>query len=223
MGGPPGVVRVRSRSSAVRSALNSVRLPSAVRSAAAAADWAVSAAVQALQGAVAALAVADAEHDEAQRRVKAAEAALAAAREDRVRAEAASQHAVHARLSLLARIRERVEAAPEDLPALAGLEDGPATADPAEVERRLERLLRERESIGPVNLMAEQEAGEVDGRIQVLVTERADLTGAIQRAPGATPIWLLPPSVPTSVPMVWVPWPLPSTGTALAPVGSNQL
>jgi chromosome segregation protein len=142
-------------------------------------------AAQALQEAVAALAVADAEHDEAQRRVKAAEAALAAAREDRVRAEAASQHAVHARLSLLARIRERVEAAPEDLPALAGLEDGPATADPAEVERRLERLQREREEMGPVNLRAELEAEEIAAQVALILRERDELTTAIAKLRGS--------------------------------------
>ena len=39
---------------------------------------------------------------------------------------------------------------------------------------------------------------------------------AIQRAPGATPIWLAPPSSPTIVPIVCVPWPCcrtaPGTG-----------
>ena len=35
---------------------------------------------------------------------------------------------------------------------------------------------------------------------------------AIQRAPGATPIWLAP-SAPTIVPIVCVPWPLLSHGT----------
>src|SRR5690606_26311725 len=47
---------------------------------------------------------------------------------------------------------------------------------------------------------------------------------AIHWAPGATPIWLVPPSSPTMVPMVWVPWPLLSHGDAPhTPVGSNQL
>src|SRR5690606_17322505 len=47
---------------------------------------------------------------------------------------------------------------------------------------------------------------------------------AIHFAPGATPIWLLPPPSPTMVPMVWVPWPLLSHGEApQIPVGSCQL
>ena len=36
---------------------------------------------------------------------------------------------------------------------------------------------------------------------------------AIQVAPGATPIWFSPPSLPRMVPMVWVPCPLLSQGT----------
>ena len=50
---------------------------------------------------------------------------------------------------------------------------------------------------------------------------------AIHRASGATPIWFAPPSSPTMVPMVWVPWPLLSHGSSegLPQIsdGSNQL
>ncbi|MCC7046510.1 MAG: chromosome partitioning protein ParA, partial [Alphaproteobacteria bacterium] len=128
-----------------------------------------------------ALAAAEAELVEAQRAVKAAEAALADAREDRVRAEAAAQHADEARTALVARIRERVDAAPEELPGIGDIDPEAPPPDAAEVERRLERLVRERDGIGPVNLMAEAEAAEMETRIAGLVTERADLTGAIQR------------------------------------------
>jgi hypothetical protein len=49
---------------------------------------------------------------------------------------------------------------------------------------------------------------------------------AIQRAWGATPIWLGPglPSSPTMVPMVWVPWPTSSQGEVPQTLrASNQL
>ncbi len=46
----------------------------------------------------------------------------------------------------------------------------------------------------------------------------------IQRAPGATPIWLSPPSSPTMVPVTWDPWPSRSTGSSGdTPAASNQL
>src|SRR5262245_5853676 len=48
---------------------------------------------------------------------------------------------------------------------------------------------------------------------------------AIHLAPGATPIWFAPPSSPTIVPMVCVPWSLLSHGCGLGQTadGSNQL
>ncbi len=40
----------------------------------------------------------------------------------------------------------------------------------------------------------------------------------IHRAAGAMPIWFVPPSSPTIVPAVWVPWPWSSHGSGeLAP------
>jgi len=69
---------------------------------------------------------------------------------------------------------------PEALAELAEEGDsGPP--DPAALETRLERLLREREAIGPVNLVAETEAEEVAERVESLRGERAELTEAITR------------------------------------------
>jgi chromosome segregation protein len=49
------------------------------------------------------------------------------------------------------------------------------------VETRLQRLLRERDNMGPVNLRAEAEAAEMEQQIAGLQTERSDLTNAIAR------------------------------------------
>jgi chromosome segregation protein len=49
------------------------------------------------------------------------------------------------------------------------------------LERRLERLLKERDDMGPVNLLAETEAQELDTRIAGLRNEREDLIAAIAR------------------------------------------
>ena len=61
-----------------------------------------------------------------------------------------------------------------------------------------------------------------DSRLQELDSHPL---AAIHLAPGATPILLSPPSSPTIVPMVCVPWPLLSHGAAVAHTwaGSNQL
>jgi chromosome segregation protein len=56
--------------------------------------------------------------------------------------------------------------------------DMPARVD---IEGKLQRLIRERDNMGPVNLRAEAEAKELDQQITTMQTERADLIGAIGR------------------------------------------
>src|SRR5262249_48399993 len=53
--------------------------------------------------------------------------------------------------------------------------------DPAETAARLDRLIRERDAIGPVNLVAESEAAETEARVTELQREHAELTKAIAR------------------------------------------
>ena len=55
----------------------------------------------------------------------------------------------------------------------------PADADG--MEAHLFNLERQREGIGPVNLRAEEEAGELATRLETMNVERTDLTGAIAR------------------------------------------
>jgi len=65
-------------------------------------------------------------------------------------------------------------------------------------------------------------AASSDVSVQVLTSQPL---AAIHLAPGATPTWFAPPSLPTIVPMVCVPWSLLSHGAAVGqmPAGSNQL
>jgi chromosome segregation protein len=109
-----------------------------------------------------------------------AEAAVAEAREGRARLAARCEAAQEALQRLRCEIAERLDAAPESLPALAE-DEGAAAAAPGELAARLDRLLRERDGMGPVNLLAEREAAEVEARLAGLDRERADLTQAIAR------------------------------------------
>jgi chromosome segregation protein len=57
-----------------------------------------------------------------------------------------------------------------------------ALSDPLEdLERRLERLKREREGLGGVNLRAEEEASEIETQLNTMLTEKADLDEAIAK------------------------------------------
>jgi chromosome segregation protein len=108
-----------------------------------------------------------------------AEHALAQAREERVRCEVRRESAATALSRLREEIRDRLETLPEALAELVAGEDD--TTDPVQLDVRLDRLTREREAIGPVNLVAEREAEEVETRIASLQHERAELTEAIAR------------------------------------------
>ncbi len=107
------------------------------------------------------------------------EQTLSAAREARARCEARCDGADAALVTLRDDISDRLEILPEALAELTEADDEPG--DPAELGARLDRLSREREAIGPVNLVAEREAEEVEARVESLQRERAELAEAITR------------------------------------------
>jgi chromosome segregation protein len=127
------------------------------------------------------LADAEAELAAADRALKRAEGELAAAREERVRSEGSVAQAAEARSALTERFRERLDCAPEEALAIAELDPGEELPDRAHMETRIQRLQRERENIGPVNLRAETEAAEVETQLSGLQSERSDLISAIAR------------------------------------------
>src|SRR5262249_42647108 len=112
---------------------------------------------------------------------RAADQALAEAREQRARFEALRDSASEVLARLAREIRERVDAAPEGLAELAGLGTGEASPDMAETPAPPAPLIPERRRMGPVNLVAESEAAETEARVAGLQRERAELSEAIAR------------------------------------------
>jgi chromosome segregation protein len=110
-----------------------------------------------------------------------AEQALGEARERLARLEGLRDGANEALAHLARDIRERTGVSPEALAEIADVGEDKVLADPSETAARLDRLTRERDGMGPVNLMAEAEAAELETRIADLQRERADLTEAIAR------------------------------------------
>ena len=125
--------------------------------------------------------LADAEEDAvaAERALRAAERGVAAAREQVLLSEAAEREAEAALTALGLRVRERL-GAEAVLPAASDRADAEATA-----RQRLERLMREREAMGPVNLRAEIEAGEIESRIGAIMREGEELANAIAKLRGS--------------------------------------
>jgi chromosome segregation protein len=78
-------------------------------------------------------------------------------------------------------IREAFDIEPAATAELAEIKPGSELPTSAEVEEKLDRIRRERERLGAVNLRAEQELEEVETQHQKLVGERDDLVEAIRR------------------------------------------
>ncbi|MGB9207656.1 MAG: chromosome segregation protein SMC, partial [Pseudolabrys sp.] len=127
-----------------------------------------------LQAAETALATAD-------RDARAALEAASAAREEFARAEERFE-AAKRRLSDIAReIRDMLEIEPSAVAEFAEIGPTDPLPDLAEIEEKLERLRRERERLGAVNLRAEEELREVEVQHSSLTTERDDLVEAIKK------------------------------------------
>jgi chromosome segregation protein len=118
---------------------------------------------------------------EAERALKAVEAALVEAREERVRCEAHVEQAEAASVQLAATIRERLDCEPDGCLAAGMVDPGDELPAIEDVERRLDRLVKERDNMGPVNLRAEQEAEEVEVQIAGMTAEKDDLVAAIAK------------------------------------------
>ncbi len=138
------------------------------------AEAARSAAVKRLSGAEATLAESD-------RELRAVQAALQNAREDHVRKEGAVEMGVAELQRLTREIRDAMECPPGKVLEAGGLAEDADLPDLRDAERSHERLKRERENMGPVNLRAEIEAREVEEKLETLTSERTDLEAAIQR------------------------------------------
>jgi len=118
---------------------------------------------------------------EADRAARAAHDALSAAREAAARAEERHEGVKRRLADLAAEIREILETEPETLAGLAGFTADTPLPDIAEIEAELEKLKRDRERLGAVNLRADEELREVETQHATLVTERDDLVEAIKR------------------------------------------
>ena len=110
-----------------------------------------------------------------------AESSMADAREERVRAEAGVEQCEERRGEVTRRILEILDCAPGAVLVTAGIELDADLPPLEEAERKLERLKRERDNMGAVNLRAEQEAVELEEQLASMITERKDLEGAIAR------------------------------------------
>ena len=110
--------------------------------------------------------------------------AFAAAREARAGAVARADAQVARRMEYAGICGEKFECPPPLLPGKLGF-DADQLGDPEGEREMLERLTAERERIGPVNLVAEQELSELDTSREANVAEKEELAQAIHRLRGS--------------------------------------
>ncbi|HEX5210662.1 MAG TPA: chromosome segregation protein SMC [Pseudolabrys sp.] len=127
------------------------------------------------------LAAAEAALAEADRDSRAALEAASAAREELARAEERFAGAKRRLADIGREIHDMLEIEPDKVAELAEIEDGEPLPELTEIEEKLERLRRERERLGAVNLRAEEELREVEAQHVSLTTERDDLVQAISK------------------------------------------
>ena len=106
---------------------------------------------------------------------------LAEAREARARSEARLESARERRSETAKAIRDQLDCAPEACLSQANLKDGAAIPPVEEVEARLLKLKGDRERLGGVNLMAEEEEANLAAQLSEMEREKADVEEAILR------------------------------------------
>ncbi len=181
-GGETQVAALEERRSGIAAEAAEIeRLPDDMAGRQAAADALVAESQTARSTAAAALAEAESALAAIDRELREAEKALAEAREGRGRADGLVSQAEQTVSQIAERCAERLDCHPDALPEIAELAPDKPLPTQADIERRLDRLLRERDGMGPVNHRAEQESKELGERIEEYKTERDDLIGAIER------------------------------------------
>jgi chromosome segregation protein len=109
-----------------------------------------------------------------------AEYAAANAREVLARNEGIFENAAQAVAVVLARAAEKLG---EDVPL--PVPDDTSVSAEERARKKLDRLMRERDEMGPVNLRAEMELEEIEGRISSITVERDEVTTAIAKLRGS--------------------------------------
>ena len=127
------------------------------------------------------LAIGETRLADADKAMRQAEGELAGARESRVRREGQVEQATKDREAVVERIVERLRCEPDGVLALAEVQSLEELPEIEKAEHRLERLVHERETMGAVNLRAEEEANELEQQITGMTAERDDLVAAIGR------------------------------------------
>ena len=130
------------------------------------------------------LSVVEREVTQTGRALRECESSLSEAREARAHAQATFSALKEQQETQTQHIQEQFQVQPHELPQHAAID---ADANPESVESlraRKEKLMRERDNIGAVNLRAEEEAQTLEKEVGAILSERDDLTQAVEELRG---------------------------------------
>lgn len=127
------------------------------------------------------LAAAESEMAETDRVARASLEALSSAREATARAEERMEGTRRRLQDIEREIRDMLEVEPAAVASMAEIADGAELPPVEHCEAELEKMRRDRERLGAVNLRAEEELREVETQHDALTTEKDDLVEAIKR------------------------------------------
>jgi chromosome segregation protein len=127
------------------------------------------------------LAIAEQELDQTNKSLRESESALMEVRETRAHAQAMMEAAAGSIEVIRQSIHDQFSMSPEELWQSSEMTTEKLNHEPIDRLRgKRDRLVRERDGMGPVNLRAEVEYQEVDQQLTKLIQESADLTQAIE-------------------------------------------
>ncbi len=132
-------------------------------------------------GADDALAEAEAIHRRTAEKAREVLEALSEVRETRAREEERLEAARLRREEIVGQVRDIFSCPAQDLREETGLKPDAPLPELAATETKVDRLKRERERLGGVNLRAEEEAREIETRLEIILSEREDLEAAIRQ------------------------------------------
>ncbi len=106
---------------------------------------------------------------------------LSEMREIQIRQEAAEKQAKHSIEQLISQISEKLSISPNGLFEITSISEEQELPKEHQLQDRINRLLKERDTIGPVNLRAELEMEEISQKLKQFEIDRADLEQAITK------------------------------------------
>jgi chromosome segregation protein len=131
------------------------------------------------------LAAVETEVAETGKALKEAESMLSSAREARASAQATLAAMQEQQGTMEMHIREQFDMGPQELPQHSAVDMDKELGELESLRGKKEKLIRERENIGPVNLQADDEAQVLEAEVTKLLHERNDLMQAIEELRGA--------------------------------------